>query len=164
MTESLTFPMRTPSGVERTTVPMTRGAAAWFKRYARRAELALVGTLMLAVSACHDAAVDPGPPVDRAELARVLPAVTDARLRLALGLDNTAIRERVVYDLHELEVALSNGDTNGAQFRMRLVASVLADYQAQPESAVDRPDVTGILLAMNAVTKVLGNPTLPSIT
>lgn len=154
----LSLPLRNVVGA----APAHRRAVSLRARV-RAAQLGLVGVSILMLTACSDAIVAPRATMDRVAAARLMPSVTDARLRIAPGIENAAIRERVEYDLGELEIALSNGDANASQFRMRLVASVLADYQTQPGSAIDRPDITGILLAMNAVTKVLGNETLTSI-
>lgn len=146
----------------RAAAPFLRAAVKSLPKSNLKSASGLLVAMML-LTACSDVVAPPKVSMDRVAAARLMPAVTDARLRLAAGIDNAAIRERVVYDLTELEVALSNGDANGTQFRVRLVSSVLADYKAQPGSSVDKADVTGILLAMNAVNHLIGNETLTSL-
>jgi hypothetical protein len=126
----------------------------------RISRYALLGISMLALAACSDAPLGPSYALDRVEAARVLPAVIDARVRIAAGIENMAIRDRVTYDLSQLEVALASGNGNGARFHVRVVVSVLTEYKAQPGSAVDAADISGILLAMNAVTNLVGTESM----
>src|SRR5213596_162231 len=110
---------------------------------ARRGSL-LVGLVVLA--ACGESPAAPkASSIDRVAAARVMPSVTDARVRLAPSILNTAVRERVVHDLQELETALANGDAQKARFHTSLVASLLVDYRKQQASVLsDGADISAI--------------------
>jgi|SRR3954471_8563449 hypothetical protein len=124
-----------------------------------RAGLVVVVTL---VAACSDAPTAPVAGIDRVAAARVMPSVTDARVRLAPSILNTAVRERVVHDLQELETALANGDAQKARFHTSLVASLLVDYRKQQASVLsDGADISAIGLMVNAVSLVIGDSSAP---
>jgi hypothetical protein len=114
----------------------------------------LVGLFVLA--ACSDSPTAPQQSIDRVAAARVIPSVTDARMRLAPAIANVAVQQRVSYDLGELENALTNGDGERARFHLRVVGSVLADYRMQQGSTTkDGADVTAIVLMLNVVSPVI---------
>src|SRR5438309_940103 len=96
---------------------------------ALRGSLLLGGLVVLA--ACSDSPTAPKHSIDRVAAARVMPSVTDARLRLAPAIENVAIQQRVAHDLGELENALTNGDGDRARFHLGVIANVLKDYRAQ---------------------------------
>src|SRR5204863_300599 len=59
------------------------------------------GALALAVmlvAACSDAPTAPTPGIDRVAAARVMPSVTDARVRLAPSIQNPPLRDRARHD------------------------------------------------------------------
>jgi hypothetical protein len=108
------------------------------------------------VSACSDAPTAPTQSIDRVAAARVMPSVTDARVRLAPAIANVSVRDRVTHDLQELESALTNGDGQKARFHVRVVGSVLNDYRAQQSATTkDGPDVLAISLMLSAVSNVV---------
>lgn len=118
--------------------------------------LALLGFLL--VGACSDVTTAPEQQqtIDRVAAARLMPSVTDARLRVSVGLDNAVIRQRVVHDLNELEVALANGDGQKARFHVRVVSTVLTDYRSQQGAATtDGAEVSAVMLALKAVSQVI---------
>jgi hypothetical protein len=118
-------------------------------------------TAMMALAACGESATAPRTSsIDRAAAARVVPAVTDARIRITLGIDNTVVRDRVRHDLTELEAALTNGDGDKARFHLRVIGTVTADYRVQQGSTTtDGAEISAIELMMLAVTKAInGNP------
>jgi len=113
---------------------------------------------MVLMAACSDGPTAPQPSIDRVAAARVMPSVTDARARLAPAIQNAAVRERVLHDLQELEIALANGDGQKARFHMGVVSSVLTDYRKQQPSVMsDGADVSAIGLALHAVAEVVDN-------
>jgi hypothetical protein len=119
-----------------------------------RGILILLGSLSLA--ACSDSSTAPQRSIDRVAAARVMPSVTDARVRLAVGIDNPSVRERVVHDLRELELALTNGDGEKARFHSGVLATVLKDYRSQQGSlTTDGADVSGIVLTLHAVSEAI---------
>jgi hypothetical protein len=126
---------------------------------ARRAFILV--TAMMALAACGESATAPSQSsIDRVAAARVVPAVTDARIRITLGIENTVVRDRVRHDLTELESALSNGDGDKARFHLRILGTVTADYRAQQASiTTDGAEISAIELMMIAVTRAInGSP------
>ena len=113
---------------------------------------------VMLVAACCDAPTAPTAGIDRVAAARVMPSVTDARVRLAPAIQNPALRDRVVHDLQELETALLNGDAQKALFHSHLVASLLTDYRKQQGIVMsDSPDISAIGLMLDAVSNVLAD-------
>lgn len=119
-----------------------------------RAVMLLIAFSVLA--ACSDSPTAPQQSIDRVAAARVMPSVTDARLRLAPAIENASVRTRVVHDLEELETALANGDGQKARFHLHVVGQVLTDYRKQPSIVMsDGADVTAIGLMLDAVSAVI---------
>jgi len=118
-----------------------------------RALVLTVGLMVLA--ACSDSTTAPVQSIDRVAAARVMPSVNDARVRVAPGLQNTAIRDRVAHDLAELELALANGDGGRARFHLRVLGTVIADYRAQQNWTTDGAEVTAISLMLYQVNQVI---------
>lgn len=114
-------------------------------------------TAMMALAACGESVTaPPQSSIDRVAAARVVPAVTDARIRIVLGIENTVVRERVHHDLMALESALSNGDGDKARFHLRVLGTVTSDYRAQQGSTTtDGAEISAIDLMMIAVTKAI---------
>jgi hypothetical protein len=114
----------------------------------------LLGLMVLA--ACSDAPTAPQRSIDRVAAARVMPSVTDARIRSAPSIQNTVVRDRVLHDLQELENALTNGDGQKARFHVRVLGDVLAEYRAQQGAqTTDGADVVAISLMLFQVSKVI---------
>jgi len=135
-----------------------------FERLGAARSLVFVTGLLL-LGACSDAVTAPEQAIDRVAAARVMPSVTDARFRLALAIDNAAVRTRVIHDLGELEGALANGDGQKSRFHLHVVGSLLTEYRSQlGSSTTDGADVTAIELALYAVSNVInGRFDLPAL-
>ncbi len=119
-----------------------------------RALALMIGLVSLA--ACGESPTAPQQSIDRVAAARVMPAVTDARVRLAVGITNVVVRARINHDLTELERALTNGDGQKARFHVRVLGTVISDYRAQQgSSTTDGADATAIVLMLNAVSQVV---------
>ncbi len=118
-----------------------------------RAFVLTVGLMVLA--ACSDSPMSPDVSIDRVAAARVMPSVNDARVRVAPGLQNTAIRDRVTHDLGELELSLANGDGGRARFHVRVLGTLIADYRAQQNWTTDGAEVTAISLVLYQVDQVI---------
>jgi len=113
-------------------------------------------SVCLVLAACGDASTAPRQSIDRVAAARVVPSVTDARVRVAVGIENVAVRDRVTHDLRELENALTNGDGEKARFHARVLGTVVTDYRAQlGNSTTDGADVTAITLMLHVVSQVI---------
>ena len=111
---------------------------------------------LMVLAACSDAPTAPQRSIDRVAAARVMPSVTDARIRLSPGIENLVIRERVQHDLQDLETALTNGDGQKASFHVRVLADVLSSYRTQQGSqTTDGADVTAIGLMLVQVSEVV---------
>ena len=112
---------------------------------------------VLAIQACSgDSPTAPTQSIDRVAAARVMPAVIDARVRLAIGIENVVVRDRVTHDLAQLEIALLNGDGEKARFHTRVLATVVTDYRYQQgATTTDGADVTAITLMLHVVSGVI---------
>lgn len=114
----------------------------------------VLGATLAAVAACSDAT---GPTPPKIDGTAVLPAVEDARLRLVPVISNVGVRDRVAYDMLEIEKALRNGDGQKARYHLRISGGILLDYRASMVGVnQDGPDVGGIALTMHAVSVAAG--------
>src|SRR5688500_3050386 len=122
---------------------------------ARRAFILV--TAMMALAACSDSSTGPRQPsIDRVAAARVVPAATDARIRITLGVENAVVADRLRHDLLGLEVALLNGDGVQARFHFPVLEADTSVYTAQPGSTVtDDAEISAIELMIIAVNQVL---------
>jgi hypothetical protein len=125
-------------------------------RVANARRVAMVSALFVLAACSGDGPTAPRPSIDRVAAARVVPSVVDARVRVAAGIENVAIRDRMSHDLQELEIALTNGDGEKARFHARVLATVVTDYRAQlGSSTTDGADTTAITLMLNVVSQVI---------
>lgn len=121
-----------------------------------KAGLLFVFVTTLLVSACGDAITAP-PAIDPEFLKVALPAVEDARLRISQNIENVGVRDRVVYDLRKIQLALESGDAHQARYHVHLLATILQDYRATQGTLMrDGPDVGGIALALHATSMAVG--------
>ena len=122
---------------------------------ARRAFIPVIA--MMALAACSDSSTGPRrPSIDRVAAARVVPAVTDARIRITLGVENAVVADRLRHDLLGLELALLNGDGDKARFHVRVLGTVTSEYTSQQGSiATDDAEISAIELMLIAVNQVL---------
>lgn len=110
----------------------------------------------LLVCACGDAITAP-PAIDPEFLKVALPAVEDARVRISQNIENVGVRDRVVYDLRKIELALASGNAHEARYHVHLVATILQDYRATQGALMrDGPDVGAIALALHATSVAVG--------
>ena len=118
--------------------------------------LTLLLSFSLIATACSDAITAP-PSIDPAVAARVLPSVEDARARLSLNIENTGVRDRVTYDLTQIEQSLASGDAQRVRFHVHLVGVILYDYKRGLGSVIaDGPDVSAIALVLHAASQAAG--------
>src|SRR5690242_5463212 len=119
----------------------------------RRAVLALA---LLGTAACSDSITAPiltDPGVDQ----QIMPSVQDARLRLVPVIENQGVRDRVAYDLAQLELAISRRDAVKARYHVRLAGNLLLDYRNGLRGVVkDGPDVGAIALALYTAAIAVG--------
>ena len=115
------------------------------------------GLGLLALGACSsDGPTAPRQSIDPVAAASVMPSVTDARVRLAVAIENVAVRDRVLHDIRELETALQDRDVEKARFHSRVIGMLVTDYRAQQgATTTDGADVTAITLMLRAVSDVI---------
>jgi hypothetical protein len=122
-------------------------------RQSRPTRLGFVGLSFLSMTACADLT---GPrSVDQVAIDNVMPAVTDARFRLASGVVNIPSRQQVTVALSNLELALRSGDTEKSRARLGEVTKLLETYRSKASTA-DAADISAIYLALHVVSDVLG--------
>ena len=119
-----------------------------------------LGRVFLVVSgfvlaACSDGPTAPEPPIDGVAAARMMPSIADARIRLALGIENASVRERILHDLRELEIALANGDGRKSRFHVRVLGSIVDEYKVQAVGKTNAPDLSAISLVLYGVSQVV---------
>ena len=116
----------------------------------------LLPILAMLLGACGEAVTAP-PAIDPEFLAVALPAVEDARLRISQNIENVGVRDRVVYDLRKIQVALESGNAHEARYHVHLVATILQDYRTTQGALMrDGPDVSGVALALHATSMAVG--------
>lgn len=116
----------------------------------------LLPILALVLGACGEAITAP-PAIDPEFLAVALPAVEDARVRISQNIENVGVRDRVVYDLRKIQVALEGGNAHEVRYHLHLVATILHDYRSTQGALMrDGPDVGGIALALHATSMAVG--------
>lgn len=108
---------------------------------------------LIAMTACTGVTAPVGG-IDRAAVARILPSVADSRLRLSTGLGNVSIRQRVILDISDLEIALRSGDAERSQTLVRKVTLEVTDYRAQ-SSFSEGADMSAIFLMLQTVSQVV---------
>ena len=117
--------------------------------------LALVAGAALS-TACAESPMAPKL-LDATVVGYVLPSIQDSRQRLSVVIENLGVRERVQYDLDELEKALNARDAQRARYHVRLAGGVLLDYHMALGSVVtDGPDVGAIVLSLHAAAVAVG--------
>jgi len=107
-------------------------------------------------TACADSLTAPVL-LDDAVAQRVLPSVQDARLRLSTAIENAGVRERVLYDLAQLEDALVARDAQRARYHVRLAGGILLDYHVSlGQLEIDGADVGAIALSLHHTATAVG--------
>jgi hypothetical protein len=126
-------------------------------RVASAGRRAVVALALFGAGACSDDIT--GLPttnlvMDRGDL---LPAVTDARLRLVPAIQNAGVRDRIAYDMKEIEAALNTRDGQKVRYHVRVAGGILLDYRVGLAGVVsDGPDVGGIALTLHALAVASG--------
>jgi hypothetical protein len=127
-----------------------------FSRSARLVRALVLVAGAVVSTACADS---PTAPVllDAALAQRVLPSVEDARLRMSTAIENAGVRERVLYDLAQLEDALVAHDAQRARYHVRLAGGILLDYHASlGQLEIDGADVGAIALSLHHTATAVG--------
>src|SRR5690349_5224086 len=114
-----------------------------------RISLALFMTI--SVAACSDVTA-PGRILDPSAVENVIPAVTDARRRVASGIADVAVRQEMTISLSNIEIALRADDVASVEKGLTSVSSLMTTYGNHASG--DRAEVSAVLLALSAVQRV----------
>jgi hypothetical protein len=124
--------------------------AGLLTRFATR--FALAALLSLQLVACSDSMTGPRRRMDRDGVENILPAVNDARRRVASGVADVSVRQQLTIALAEIEISLRADDVEGVARGMKKVGSLMTSYSAHAHG--DRPEVSAVLLVMSGVERV----------
>lgn len=116
--------------------------------------VATLGFAMLGTGACSDAPLAPEEKIATADVARLMPSVVDALDRLAPQIENAGVRERVTYDLQQLEVSLEARDARNVRFHTVVTSDILTQYLHGGVGA-DGSEIDAIRLMLHAVSDVV---------
>jgi hypothetical protein len=118
--------------------------------------LAVLAISMFAAAACSDSPLAPSEKIDQIDVERLMPTVVDAAERLAPRIENVSVRERVSYDMQQLETSLAAADAANVRFHTVVISDILTQYvQSMTTVAPDAPDVDAIRLTLHAVSVVV---------
>ena len=117
--------------------------------------------MAMSAAACSDVTA-PGRRMDRDAVENVIPAVTDARRRVASGISDVSVRQQMTLTLSDVEVALRADDVETVEKGLSSVSSLMSSYANR--AGPDRAEVSAVWLAIIAVQKVSspGTPILAS--
>lgn len=122
----------------------------------KRLSIALLAALVT-LAACGDA-ISPTESMDPDAVARIMPSVTDARLRLTVGLLDGSMRQRMRTDILRLESALTANNVPEARVCVDDIGDALTNYRSSTGmQAQDASDVSAIELMLFAVAPVVRN-------
>jgi hypothetical protein len=120
----------------------------------RKSRIGLAVFMAISAAACSDVTA-PGRRMDREAVENVIPAVTDARRRVASGIADVAVRQEMTITLSNIEIALRADDVETVEKGLTSVSNLVTAYGNR--ASADRPEVSAVLLALSAVQKV-SNP------
>ena len=90
--------------------------------------------------------------MDRDAVENVMPAVTDARRRVATGIADVAVRQEMTISLSNIEIALRADDVVNVEKGLTSVSSLMTTYGNHASG--DRAEVSAVLLALAAVQRI----------
>jgi len=90
--------------------------------------------------------------MDREAVENVIPAVSDARRRVASGIADVAVRQELTITLSNVEIALRADDVETVEKGLTSVSTLITAYGNR--ASADRPEVSAVLLALSAVQKI----------
>jgi hypothetical protein len=121
--------------------------------------IGLVALLVIQAAACSDVTA-PGRRMDRDAVENVMPAVNDARRRVASGIADVAVRQQLTITLSNIEIALRADDVADVEKGVSAVQALMASYG--PRAYADRQEISAVLLALAGVQKV-ATPGAPTV-
>ena len=118
---------------------------------------AAVLAALVALAACGDSPTVPQY-MDPNEVARVMPSVLDARLRITTGFVDGSMRQRLRTSILELESAMSQNNVPVARMSVDNIGDALTDYRGRSGAlAQDASEATAVELMLYAVAPVVRN-------
>ena len=117
--------------------------------------------MAMSAAACSDVTA-PGRRMDRDAVENILPAVTDARRRVASGIADVSVRQEMTVTLSDVEIALRADDVETVEKGLTSVANLMSSYGNR--APADRAEVSAVYLVLMAVQRISspGNPVLAS--
>lgn len=124
----------------------------------RKSRIVLAVFMAMSAAACSDVTA-PGRRMDREAVENVIPAVTDARRRVASGIADVSVRQEMTLTLSNIEIALRADDVETVEKGLTAVSNLVTNYGNR--ASADRPEVSAVLLVLGAVQKIsTPNPTV----
>lgn len=102
--------------------------------------------------ACADSVTGVRRSMDRESVDNILPAVTDARRRVASGLVDVGVRQQMTLLLSNVELGLTSDDVDAVQKNLASLDALLSAYRSK--SQTDRPEVSTVYTVMSAVSRI----------
>ena len=90
--------------------------------------------------------------MDREAVENVIPAINDARRRVASGISDVAVRQQLTIDLSSIEIALRGDDVESVDKGVEAVSALMSSYA--PRASADRPEISAVQLALTSVRRV----------
>jgi hypothetical protein len=113
-------------------------------------------TALVTLAACGDSPTAPQS-MDPDAVAEVMPAVVDARIRVAMRLDDPSMRERFRVEILTLETSLAGNNVPQARISVNNIGDALNAYRASGVASPDAADLGAIELMLSAVAPVVRN-------
>lgn len=117
----------------------------------RAARIGIVALFALQAVACADVTA-PGRKMDRDAVENVMPAVNDARRRVAAGIADVSVRQQLTISLSAIEIALRGDDVEAAQTNVAAVKTLLSQYS--PRAYADRQEISAVFLVLAGVERI----------
>jgi hypothetical protein len=155
--EKLNDDMSTPAYLR----SAARGALLALRAPIRMSRIGLAIIMAMSAVACSDV-TGPGRQLDRDAVENILPAVTDARRRVASGISDVSVRQQMTMTLSDVEVALRADDVATVVSGVTSVSTLMNSYGTR--APADRAEVSAVYLVLMAVQKISspGTPILAS--
>ena len=90
--------------------------------------------------------------MDRDAVENVIPAVTDARRRVASGIADVSVRQEMTITLSNVEIALRADDVAEVEKGLASVSSLMGSYSNR--ASADRPEISAVMLVLGAVHRI----------
>ena len=117
--------------------------------------------MAMSAAACSDVTA-PGRQMDRELVENMLPAVTDARRRVAGGIADVSVRQEMTITLSNVEIALRADDVTTVEKGLTSLSTMMSAYGNRASG--DRAEVSAVFLVLDGVQRISSpNSTSPII-